>query len=313
MIMNWFIGIDGGGTKTVGYAADYTGKCLARVEKGPSNYHTAGLVNFKAVIADIVDELSITCRLSKADLSIISLGLAGVDRVRDREITLSALAELGLDCHYIVNSDAKAALVAGLGRAEGIVLIAGTGSVAYGINKKGEVTRAGGWGHLASDEGSGYAIGRQALVRGIQAAEQRDRKTVLVPMMIKHLRLKSWDEMIGCINSRETTKADIASLAQVVAAAAQEGDDVAAEILIKAGDDLAELVKSVMTRGFGAEEQVQVCLYGSIVRNIALVHKRLAAVLAGTGTLVASDKEPATGAILLGLEWIRQKEWENCN
>jgi hypothetical protein len=54
-------------------------------------------------------------------------------------------------------------------------------------------------------------------------------------------------------------------------------------------------------------------LYGSIVRNIALVHKRLAAVLAGTGTLVASDKEPATGAILLGLEWIRQKEWENCN
>jgi N-acetylglucosamine kinase-like BadF-type ATPase len=126
--------------------------------------------------------------------------------------------------------------------------------------------------------------------------------------MIEHLGLKGWDEMIGCINSRETTKADIASLAQVVAAAAQEGDDVAAEILSKAGDDLAELVNSVMTRGFGAEEQVQVCLYGSIVRNIALVHKHFAAALVGTATIVSADREPAIGAMLLGLEWIQQKE-----
>lgn len=312
MIMQWLIGIDGGGTKTVGCAADSTGRILGRVEKGPSNYHTTGLADFKAVIAGIVYELAAGCGLKKTDLRVVSLGLAGADRLQDSEIIMGALAELGLSCHYIINTDAKAALAAGLGKTEGIVLIAGTGSVAYGVNKQGEVIRAGGWGHVASDEGSGYAIGRQALVRGIKAAEGRDKKTVLVPMIIGHLGLKSWDELIGFINNRTTTKADIASLAQVVAEAARAADSVAAEILSQAGDDLANLVQSVITRGFEPGEPVQVCLYGSVVNNLELIQRRLKAALDGKATLVSSSKEAAAGAVLIGLEWIQEKERSNC-
>lgn len=310
--MQWVIGIDGGGTKTVGCAADLTGQIVGRVEKGPGNYHTAGLASFKAIISGIVDELSTSCGLDKADLLVLSAGLAGVDRPRDREIIMSCLAELGLSCHYLVNNDAKVALVAGLGTAEGIVVVAGTGSVAYGINKQGEIIRAGGWGHLASDEGSGYAIGRQALVRGIKAAEQRDDNTRLLTWMMAYLGLRDWDELIGWANSQTTTKAEIASLAEVVVSAAAAGDAVAGEILDQAGNALADLVASVLTRGFAGEDRVRVCLYGGIAANITLIRKRIESALAVKAELVLAAREPAAGAVQIALEWLHGKERGAC-
>lgn len=302
--MQWLIGIDGGGTKTVGCAAGLTGKVLGRVEKGPGNYHTTGLTNFKAAIAGIVYELAANCGLAVDDLAVISLGLAGADRLRDREIIMAALEELGLGCHYIISSDAKAALVACVGKEEGIVLIAGTGSVAYGINQRQEVIRAGGWGHLASDEGSGYAIGRKALVRGIKAQEQRDKATVLISLIGAHFGLRDWDELIGFINNTALGKADVASLAPVTAAAARAGDMVALEILQEAADDLAGLVESVLLRGFKNEEPVPVCIYGGITENIELVRERLAIRLQGKAVLVSATREPAEGALEIGRVWL---------
>lgn len=310
VMMKWIIGIDGGGTKTVGCAADVTGKILGQVEKGPSNYHITGVAKFTAVIAGIIDELAVNCNLKKANLLVVSLGLAGADRVRDREIVLEALADLGLPCCYLVNSDAKIALVAGLGKAEGIVLIAGTGSIAYGINGQGDVIRAGGWGHLASDEGSGYAIGRQAVARGIRAAEGRDKATVLMDMIMEYAGLKSWNDMIGYINNQTTSKSDIAAFAQVVGDAAKQGDQVAIEIVKQAGDALASLVESVITRGFGLGEAVQVCLYGGIVTNILMVRERLEEALANRANIVACKTKPVEGAVRLGLEWV-QNRFEN--
>lgn len=305
--MRWVIGIDGGGTKTVGWAADLAGKILGRVEKGASNYHTTGLIQFKTVIAAIIEELAVSCNVQKNDLQVVSLGLAGADRLSDQQIVMAALTELDLPCSYLVNSDARIAMVAGLGKAEGIILIAGTGSIAYGINQQGDVIRAGGWGHLASDEGSGYAIGRQALVRGIRAAEGRDKATVLMGMIMETLRLNSWEEMIGYINNSAMSKAKIAALAHVVVAAAEQGDKVAYEILIQAGSELAALVKSVITRGFSQQARVQVCIFGGIVCNIALIRKQVAALLADKAIIVSSPNEPVSGAVRLALEWIQGK------
>ncbi len=309
-MMQWIIGIDGGGTKTVGWAATITGKVLGQVEKGPSNYHSTGLANFTAVIAGIIEELAVSCRLKKSDLLVVSLGLAGADRLSDQEIISKALAELDLGCYYLVNSDAKIALVAGLGKAEGIVLIAGTGSIAYGINEEGTIIRAGGWGHLASDEGSGYDIGRQAVIRGIRAAESRDKTTVLLNRIMESLQLHSWDELIGYINNQTTAKADIAALAQLVADAAARQDQVAIEILRQAGEQLAGLVESVIRRGFTREKLVQVCMYGGIVNNIPLVRQRLEEVVVNKAKLVACANQPVVGAIELGLAWVQDKGYK---
>ena len=305
--MQWVIGIDGGGTKTVGWAADLAGKVLGRVEKGASNYHTTGLPHFKTVVSGIIEELAVSCTVKKNDLQVVSLGLAGADRLRDKQIIMETLTQLDLPCRYLVNSDAKIAMVAGLGKAEGIILIAGTGSIAYGINQQGEVIRAGGWGHLASDEGSGYAIGRQALMRGIRAAEGRDKTTVLLGMIMDNLGLTSWDEMIGYINDKTMSKAKVAALAQLVATAAAKGDEVASEILLQAGNELAALVESVLTRGFGQQECVQVCTFGGIVGNIPLIRQQVTAVLADKATIVSSQNQPVAGAVSLALELTQGK------
>ena len=306
--MEWLIGIDGGGTKTVGCAADFAGKILGRVEHGPGNYHTAGLTGFKQVISGIIHALSTACALPVTGLKVVGLGLAGADRPGDKEIIRAALAGLGFSCHYLIYSDAQAALVAGLGKAEGVVLIAGTGSVAYGINRRGEVCRAGGWGHLASDEGSGYFLGRQALLRSIRASEQRDKATVLLPMIIEHFGLSGWDELISFMNNRDLTKARVASLATVVAAAAAGGDRVAAELLAQSADELAGLVTSVLSRGFAGQKNVSVCTYGSVVNLISAVRRRLQEVLGADVRLVPAGREPAEGAVQLAIEWAQRNQ-----
>lgn len=299
--MQWVAGIDGGGSKTVGWAADLTGRILGQAEKGPSNYHTVGLAQCKAVIAAIIEELTAGCKLDKQQLQVVSLGLAGADRRHDQQVIREALAGLQLPCRYLISSDAKIALAAGLGKTEGIVLIAGTGSIAYGINRQGTVIRAGGWGQLASDEGSGYDIGRQALVRAIRAAEGRDKATALLPGIMAALAVSGWDELIGQINAAAMSKTEVAALAPAVAAAADQGDEVACEILRQAGQELALLVQSVLARGFGGQRPVPVCAFGSIISNIPLLRQQLIARLPDQAALVCSQQPPVAGAVKLAL------------
>jgi N-acetylglucosamine kinase-like BadF-type ATPase len=305
--MKWMIGIDGGGTKTTAIAGDLAGGILGRVEKGPANYQVTGLANFQALVAEIVADLSLNCRLKRDELEVISLGLAGVDRVRDRELIEAALADLKLGCSYIVNNDAVVALTAGLGKREGIVLVAGTGSIAFGINAAGGAVRAGGWGHVIGDEGSGYDIGRQALARGLRAREGRDKPTVLLAKIMAAIKVDDPDGVIEFVYNPAASKAAIAALTEVVAAAARLGDAVAQEILDAAADDLAGLVESVIDRGFSAAGQVvPVCTYGGVINNIPAIRQRIGTRLAGKARLVAADREPALGALQLGYEYLKK-------
>ncbi len=302
--MRWLIGIDGGGTKTVACAADLSGRLLARVEKGAANYHTIGLPAFAALVGGIVDDLAAAAGFARADLALVSLGLAGADRDRDRQLLLGALAGLGCPC--LVGSDARIALAAGLGdRGEGIVLIAGTGSIAYGRTRGGENIRAGGWGHLVSDEGSGYDIGRQAIARGLKAAEGRDIPSPLLDKIIARLGVADIAGLIAFIYSPAAAKADIAALATTVADAAAEGDELAAAILADAAVELAGLVCSVIARGFPGPGPVPVALYGGLLLGNPGLTKRLAGLLAGQAELLPPGPEPVMGALKIGYDYLK--------
>jgi N-acetylglucosamine kinase-like BadF-type ATPase len=232
--MRWIVGIDGGGTRTVACAADLSGRVLARAEGGPANYHTVGLPAFADLVAGLVADLARAAALDQTGLALVSLGLAGADRDHDRRLLLAALDRLGLGCPFLIDSDARIALAAGLGeRGAGIVLIAGTGSIAYGLTAKGEVVRAGGWGHIVGDEGSGYDIGRQAIARGLRAHEGRDIPSVLLDKIIARLGVADQAGLIAFVYSPATAKADIAALAATVAEAAADGDRLAAAILAR--------------------------------------------------------------------------------
>ncbi|MDT8901722.1 BadF/BadG/BcrA/BcrD ATPase family protein [Anaeroselena agilis] len=306
--MSWIIGIDGGGTKTVACAADLSGRLLARIEKGAANYHVIGLSAFAALVAGIVDDLAEAAGCDRSALALVSLGLAGADRDRDRELLGGALSGLGCPC--LIGSDARIALAAGLGdREEGIVLIAGTGSIAYGRTRRGEIIRAGGWGHLVSDEGSGYDIGRQAIARGLKAAEGREIPSLLLDRIIDSLGVADIAGLIAFLHSPATAKADIAALAATVAALAAEGDKLAAAVIADAAVELAGLVASVVARGFpGAAPgaaPVPVAAYGGLLLGCPALRERLAGLLAGQAELLPPGPEPVMGALKIGYDYLK--------
>ncbi len=304
--MRWIIGIDGGGTKTTACAADLSGRVLGRAEGGPANYHVVGLPAFAALISALVAALASTAGLDKSGLALVSLGLAGADRDHDRRLLLGALAGLGLGCHFLINSDARIALAAGLGdRGEGIVLIAGTGSIAYGLTAKGDIVRAGGWGHLVGDEGSGYDIGRQAIARGLRSLEGRDMPSALLEKIMANLGVADLSGLVAFVYSPATAKAEIAALAATVTDAAAGGDELAIAILAAAAAELAALVESVLARGFPDPGPVPVAVYGGLLLACPLLRERVAIRLAGRAELLPPGPEPVMGAIKIGNEYLR--------
>jgi N-acetylglucosamine kinase-like BadF-type ATPase len=304
--MNWVIGIDGGGSKTIGCAVDGNGKLLATIEKGPSNHHLIGLERFRILMQELLTEFEERYGLKEEELEFVSMGLAGVDRPIDKILISKVLDDVGLEGKYMVSNDAEIALAAGVGKLEGIVLISGTGSIAYGVNKEGQSFRAGGWGHLVSDEGSGYYIAKEALARGIKAHEQLEQPSVLLENVLAYLKLRDLDELIGFIYEPKRTKGEIAALTTVVCDAAQQGDQVAINILEDAGDQLGCLVESVLKRGFQPQDEVKVTLNGSILQRIPLVRQRVSERLANKATVVYSEAKPVEGAIHLALKAIKR-------
>ena len=305
--MKWVIGIDGGGSKTIGCAVDVNGKLLATIEKGPSNHHVIGIEGFRKLMQELLTEFDEIYGLKQQELKFISMGLAGVDRFVDKTLISTALIQLGLEGKYMVCNDAEIALAAGIGKLEGIVLISGTGSIAYGVNKSGQKFRAGGWGHLVSDEGSGYYIAKEALARGIKALEQLGPPSVLLKNILVHLQLQDLDELISFLYDSKRTKGDIAALAKVVSDAAEQGDQVAISILKDAGDKLVSLVESVMKRGFQPQENVRVTLFGSILQKVPLVRQTVFEKLESKATMIYSDAQPITGAVQLALQALQIK------
>ena len=174
----FFLGIDGGGTKTVGLLAHRAGRILAKAESGASNYHAVGEEETKQVLSDVVSQL-----IADADAVLESctccLGLAVVASSVDKEIIGRICDEIGLPENRILTHDARIALIGGAEKLSGVIIIAGTGSIVYGINTAGQEAQAGGWGHLLGDEGSGHDIARRALQAVVRAADGRGVPTQL--------------------------------------------------------------------------------------------------------------------------------------
>jgi len=302
--MEWVLGIDGGGSKTKGWAADLQGNIVAKIEKGASNHHVIGMAHFRQLISDILEECE-AMGLKSSDLQFVSLGLAGVDREQDKEQIAIQLNALGLKGRYQICNDSEIALVAGIGRLEGIVAISGTGSIAYGVNAQGQSFRAGGWGHIISDEGSGYYIARQALLRSVKSAERMEIPTLLLDEMLLFLQMKSFDDLITFIYDPQTTKNQVAVLSQVVASAAAAGDMLALDILKDTADHIIALIESIIVRGFSKASTIKVVLVGSILQKIPQVQERVIAQLQSKAEIVCSDLEPVSGAVLLALHALK--------
>ena len=244
--MALWVGIDGGGTRTTTVALDDTGEVVARVVGGaslvdPTN-PTAGAGHLADMVQRVLREAG-----AEAPADGLCCALAGAGRAEVRSGLHAALTPLNVAAKIVVMGDAEAALYDAFETGPGALVIAGTGSVAWSRNAQGASTRAGGWGRLLGDEGSGYTIGLSALRAVVRASDGRIDSTALSSAVLAHIGINAVEQLVAWAAGAE--KGAIAALAPVVAAAAADGDAAAAGIVDKAATDLAELVRAALERG----------------------------------------------------------------
>jgi len=230
----YFLGIDGGGSKTLAIIVDAMGHERGRGLAGSSNYAAVGIQQAVSQLFLAAEQAAQAAGCS-LPLQAAWLGLAGIDRPEDSALLLPNVQSLA--GHIYVTNDAELVL-SGLEGAIGVALIAGTGSIALGRDKHGISARAGGWGHILGDEGSGYEIARLALQAAARSADGRGEPTALLDLLLRHRNLRKPEDLIGLVY-RDEDKARIAQLSSLVFLAASAGDEIARQIVRHAAHELA--------------------------------------------------------------------------
>lgn len=290
------IGVDGGGTSTRVAFADRDG--VERVRRnGP-----AGLVDPRRpeesagamvrLIRDTAAEAAIPLPAAA-----LCAGLAGARSGGQRARVVETLTAAGVADRITVVTDAEIALEGALSGAAGILLIAGTGSVAWGRAEDGRVARCGGWGLWVGDEGSGYAVGLAGLRAALRGGDGRGVETRLLPAILDALDLSEPDDVPGWVARAE--KAEIGGLAPLVLDQARAGDGVATQILDEAAADLVEHVRALVERLGPWQGPVGVIFHGGLLRVTAIA-ERVETGLDGLGTtteVLEAAADAVAGAI----------------
>lgn len=262
--MSHLVGIDGGGTRTTLALAEETGREILR-RTGP-----AGLVDPRrpAATAEMLTGLvKEACDAAGVVGPVDGLcaGLAGVGNRDEREVVEAVLARSGIARRVAVLGDGETALIGALDGGPGILVIAGTGSVAHGRSEDGRVERCGGWGMVVGDEGSGFALGRAALKAALQAVDGRGPDSALVPALLGALGLAAADAIPPWAGRAD--KAEIASLAVHALRQADAGDAAAVGIVTGAADALAVHVRALAVRLGPWSGPVDVVLHGGLASD----------------------------------------------
>jgi len=286
--MAYYLGIDGGGTKTRCVLADES-TVLATGMSGGSNIVRLGETQAREALHTAVRQVCATANISTAQISAICIGAAGADRpaiaAKIRTILVELISEIAPEIFLTkieVVGDMTIALEAAFGGGPGVIAIAGTGSIAYGRDANGHTARAGGWGFAVSDEGSGHWIGRRA-ISAILSAHDQGLETALTAMILQAWKLNTRDELVRQANS--TPPPDFPRLFPIVLHAADEGDSAARDLLVDAGAKLASLAAIVVRR---------------------LAHNTPAAMLPGSMPPVATLPVAMTGSVFRQSPDVRQ-------
>ncbi len=302
------LGVDGGGSKTQALLADEDGHIFGRGSSGPSNFYTAGRRASQQAVLDAVQAAFEHAGLVQTKVTVMCLGLGGVDRIEERTQVTTWLNEQGLAEYSYVDNDVFLLLWCGGMQGWGAGLIAGTGSIAVGQSQNGEIVRTGGWGHIIGDEGSGYAIGLAALQAAARCADGRGEYTRLLDDILRSWNLAHPSDLIPAIyGSAENRIARIAHLSELVKIAAETGDPVAIRIESKAAGELAEALEAVVTR-LGVEGSVPTAFGGSVlVHNQRISHavqERLANNSIRLEPIITAEC-PAEGAVSMALNYLK--------
>ena len=249
----------------------------------------------RTALAGAINEACVQAGISPGQIVRTCAGITGAARSEIAGVMRDLVASI-VGGHVEIVGDVEIAFEDAFGSEPGVMLIAGTGSIAFGRNKKGETARAAGWGYPISDEGSGQWIGAEA-VRGALRARDRGQSSELLSDLIEKLGANDFEDFIVRLNA--TPPADFASLFPSVLAASNRGDQVASEVLTRAGWELSAITGTVIDRLFH-EQSVSVATHGGVFVSSAIVRKSFSQELKSryqTAALLDRQVDPARGAI----------------
>ncbi len=298
--MPYVAGIDAGGTKTVALLADETGTVCAKTRGGGANLQVEGELGVEKVLYDVIEGLD-----TPEPLAALCLGIAGADRPADRQLLRGVLRRLGQRQAVRIENDPFIALVAGAPERTGIVVVSGTGSMAYGVDAAGRPARSGGWGYLLGDEGSAYWLGHAAVRRGIRAADGRGPATTLGDRVGEKLGLEVPAGLVSWFYDQQRFRHRVAQLASLVEEAAVDGDASAVELLDQAAFHLAAAARSVAAQ-LTFVDSYPLVLAGGAFRACPSLCRRIEGRLdLPPARVVRLEAEPAVGAVTLALDLLK--------
>lgn len=296
----YFLGVDGGGTKTTFTLINEIGEIVYSTTKGTCHFNQIGFKKLEILLREGLNEIVYQANIKEEEIKHSFLGLAGYGKVEEAKPKIENAVKKAFDkLAYTVDSDIRVAIAGALRGRDGINIIAGTGSIGLSINGD-KVNRCGGWGASIGDEGSAFWIGKKAIQAFSKECDGRLRKGALYDMFIKELKLEDENKIITFLNDEiKNDRGEVAKLAYLCSLAALKGDENAINIFKEAGEELAEIVK-VLLRNFSKDEEVLLSYTGGVFKSGELVLQPIRdALIQYNVKLIAPALPPHLGACLL--------------
>jgi glucosamine kinase len=270
-----YLGIDGGGSKTSCLLGDETSVLGAGTGR-PSNVVRVGEAQARDSLTTAIRQACTVANIEPSQISSVCVGLAGAARPEISDLVRGIVSEVisggSKPAEINVVGDMVIALESAFGSGPGVIVIAGTGSIAYGRNAEGQTARAGGWGFAISDEGSGHWIGRTAVAAAIGAWDENPGQNVpMIEILLKSWHLGTIEQLVPAANA--TPPPDFAALFPSVLSLAGSGDRIARDVLTQGGVHLANLAGTLLRRLFSNSGAVPVAMSGGVFASSAQVRQ----------------------------------------
>jgi len=302
--MSFFLGIDGGGSKSTAALSNGTA-VLAIQSAGGCNLNTVSSENARLALTEAVEGALHSAGVSTKSVTSVCAGVAGAASPEVAEKIAAILAGILPHASIQVVGDTVIALEADFPGGPGLVCISGTGSIALGRNERGELARAGGWGRVVSDEGSGNWIGQCAVAQCLRALDM-GRSSGLVTKIMQYWKIATREQLVQHCRDQFFNFAD---LFPIVMAAAEAADPIACELLTSAGIELARIAQVVVRRLWVGRCDLEVVMTGGVFSNSARICQVFSNSLRADRPEIRvrlSSRRPFDGALYLAQRALRE-------
>lgn len=303
--MGKYLSIDCGGTKTAFLLCDENGKELASCVEGPGNYMVSGIGEVVSVLKSGIEKVCEQAQIAREEIAQSFIAIAGFGDVPDDIPWITKLVREELSPIPVTpGNDTENALAGALLGKHGIHVIAGTGSIGLGYDENGEYIRSGGWHHLfGGDEGSGYWLGSNLILRFTRQADGREEKSELYSYLMEKYQLGRPENILDLVITQWKGERDkIASMSTDVYELAERGDSNAIEIFKRAAGEHAAIVRSIYERGTFTG-QIPVSYSGGVFKAMKYLRSSLEEALAGIPHVLTEPQLlPVQGGIVLAMK-----------